>query len=164
MLNQDLENVVHSYVDKFNTWESLPDPKAIRRLVHRSDGDLIHRVCIALQMPHGLYTEIRTRFESNQTWLVSIPVNIATFKKLDTVLFHSVAHCWQTHAVFWLFIQNPQNIYHGCYTEIFEGSLLYQLLNIVTNEDFLQSDTTESATVYLGTDGSRQQIAVYHLV
>ena len=164
MLPQDLENVVHSYVDQFNAWESLPDPKAIRRLVHRSDADLIRRVCIALNTPQGLYTEIRTRFESNQTWLVSIPVNIAMFKKLDKVLARAVAQCWQTHAVFWLFIQNPRDIYYGCYTQIFEGSLLYQLLSIVTNEDFLQSDVTESTTVYLGTDGSRQQVAVFHLV
>ena len=162
MLPADLENVVHSYVDKFNTWESLPDPKAIRRLVHSSDADLIRRVCIALEMPHVLYTEIRTRFESNQTWLVSIPVNVAMFTKLDKLLARAVAHCWQTHAVFWLFIQNPQNIYYGCYTQIFEESLLYQLLNIVTNQDF--SNTSESTTVYLGTDGSRQQVAVFHLV
>ncbi len=164
MLPSDLENIVHSYVDKFNAWESLPDPKAIKRLVHSSDGDLIARLCGALGMPQNMYWEILTRFEGNRTWLMSIPVTVEMFKKLDKVLARAVAHCWQTHAIFWLFIQNPQNIYYGCYTAIFEGSLLYQLLSIVTNEDFLESDPTESTTVYLGTDGTRQQVAVFHLV
>jgi len=164
MLPSDLETIVHSYVDKFNAWESLPDPKAIKRLVHSSDGDFILRLCAALQMPENMYCAIQTRFEKNQTWLMRIPVTAAMFTKLDKLLARAVAHCWQTHAIFWLFIQNPQNIYYGCYTAIFEGSLLYQLLTIVTNEDVLQSDVTESTTVYLGTDGTMQQVAIFHLV
>ena len=164
MLGPDLENIVHSYMDMFNSWESLPDPKAVRRLIHSSDRDFILRLCAMLQMPENMYFEIKTRFENNQTWLVSIPLIPAMVKKVDKLLGRAVAHCWQTHAVFWLFIQNPQNIYYGCYTALFEGSLLYQLLTIVTNEDFLESDITESTTVYLGTDGSRQQVAVFHLV
>ena len=160
MLPQELEDLITSYVDKFHSWESLPDPKAVQKLIRGSDTDIIRRVIGALELPMHMSWEILTRFETNQTWLLCIPVNQESFSRLDVLLTRSVAQCWQTHAVFWLFIQRPENIYHGCYTKMFEESLLYQLLNIVTIENI----PTERGNVYLGTDGPTQRVAVYHLL
>ena len=164
MLPQVILDIITSYVDKFNSWESLPDPKAVKRLIRGSDSDLLSSLCGILGMPEHMYLEIRERFERNQTWLVSVVLTVETVRQMDEILSRSISFCWKTHAVFWLFIQNPQNIYHGCYTSLFEGSLLFQILNIVTNQDFLVNSFTEPASVYLGTDGSRQQVAVYHLL
>ena len=160
MLPKALLEIITSYVDKFDFWESLPDPKAVHKLIRGSDQDIIRRVIGGLELPMHMSWEILTRFETNRTWLLCIPMNEVSFDRLDFLLTQSVAHCWQTHAVFWLFIQKPENIYHGCYTRMFEESLLYQLLNIVT----MENSFTEQGNVYLGSNGPTQQVAVYHLL
>ena len=138
MLPQDLINLIHGYVDKFNFWESLPNPKRIQRLASRSNRDLVTRLTLAPFLPpHLIHRPVFT---------FGFELTPETVSHIENALCGSVELCWQTSALFWLFIENEETIYHGCFTKIFEESLFYQLVNIIS---LSPSEATELGFLYL---------------
>lgn len=156
MLCKDITDLITSFVDTFDYWESLPELKAIRKLVLRSDRDLLERISELLALPMEFINELH----ENEPFVVAVNLTPQRFKTLDLILLDSMNDCWQTSVVFWLFIAKKDNIYHGGFTKIFESSFLFQILNIITDEALL----SESATVYLGKSGSKRAGSFFHLV
>ena len=130
-----LLQIIESYVDKFNFWESLPNPKRIHRIAQKSNEDLVTRLTLSPFLPPHL---VRAR-----TFTFAFQVNHETIRQIEAALCGSVESCWQTSALFWLFIENEETIYHGCFTKIFEESLFYQLVNVIS------TGSTESNFLYL---------------
>ena len=160
MLCQDILDLITSFVDKFDYWESLPELSAIQRLVKKSDKDLLERISQMLFLPLEFIIELQRRNRHNEPFVLALNIDPHRFKALDLILLDSMNECWQTHVVFWLFIAKTENIYHGGFTKIFENSFLFQILNVITDESLL----TVSATVYLGKNGSRKAGSFFHLV
>ena len=151
MLPKVIKAIIESYVDKFNLWESLPDPKRIKALAQKSNADLITRLTFSPFLPY--------HFTTQRTFTFGFEVNAETISQIEAAVSGSVESCWQTSALFWLFIENNVTIYHGCFTKIFEESLFYQLINIIslrpkefTELGFLyliKNDCTSAAGLYL---------------
>ena len=137
-LPKDLLTIIHSYVDRFNFWESLPNPKRIQRLAQKSNEDLVTRLSLSLFIPPHIAETPRFTF--------AFELNSDTLKQIEQALCGSVENCWQTSVIFWLFIENEETIYHGCYTKIFEESLFYQLVNILS---LTPEDATGLGFLYL---------------
>jgi len=138
MLPRDLLDLVQSYVDKFNFWESLPDPKRIQKLASKSNNDLVTRLTLSPFLP--------PHFVNLQKFTFGFQLTPEIVKNIDDALCGSVENCWQTSALFWLFIENEETIYHGCFTRIFEESLFYQLVNIIS---LTPNEATELGFLYL---------------
>ena len=155
MLCKDIENLITGFVDTFDDWESLPELKSVQRLVTKSDTNLLKLVCLALELPFPVLHSLMILDKKEQSFMIVLQMTPARYLALDSALAHSMDICWQTASVFWLFIAKPDNIYHGGYTNIFERSLLYQLLNIVTS--------TEEGSVCLGRTWTTEVECVFHL-
>jgi len=138
VLPKDLLEIIHSYVDRFNFWESLPSPKRIQRLAQKSDLDLVTRLSLSPFLPPHLI--------NTSTFTFAFQLDTDNLKQIEEALCGSVENCWQTSVIFWLFIENEETIYHGCYTKIFEESLFYQLVNILS---LTPEDATGLGFLYL---------------
>ena len=124
LLPSDLLKLIDSFVDKFNFWESLPNPKKIHRLAQKSNQDLLTRLCLSFFLPPD--------FVTTSSFTFGFQLNSDNLKHIETALHGSVENCWQTSVLFWLFVEKKETIYHGCFTKIFEESLFYQLVNILS--------------------------------
>ena len=60
------------------------------------------------------------------------PVPSLLVTDLNKVIIFSMHGHYATYALFWLFIKREPNLYHGPYAKIFEESLLFSLIRIVT--------------------------------
>ena len=138
MLPTELFDLIHSFVDKFNLWESLPDPKRIKKLAAKSNHDLVTRLTLSPFLPN--------HFVSRPKFTFGFEVSSENVKHIENAICGSVECCWQTSALFWLFIENETTMYHGCYTQIFENSLFYQLVNIIS---LTPEEATELGFLYL---------------
>ena len=138
VLPRDLLEIIHSYVDRFNFWESLPNPKRIQRLANKSNQDLVTRLSLSPFLPPHLV--------NTPTFTFAFQLDVDTLKQIEAALCGSVECCWQTSVIFWLFVENEETIYHGCYTKIFEESLFYQLVNIIS---LTPEDATGLGFLYL---------------
>jgi len=137
-LPKDLLDLIQTYVDKFNLWESLPDPKSIKRLASKSNKDLVTRLTLSPFLP--------AHFVTRPSFTFAFELSPETIQNIEDALSGSVENCWQTSALFWLFIENEETIYHGCFTKIFEESLFYQLVNIIS---LTPNEATELGFLYL---------------
>ena len=152
MLPQDLLNIIDSYVETFNSWECLPDPKSIRKLACRSNKDLTIRLAKHLSVPDHLMLSNEFTF--------AFQLSDENIELIEASVSESVMNCWQTSALFWLFIENENTLFHGCYTEIFENSLFYQLINILS----LSPETiTELGFLYLSKNQLSKEAGIFRL-
>ena len=124
MLPKELYDLIMSYVDKFNLWESLPAPKRIRKLASKSNQDLVTRLTLFPFLP--------PIFTTRPEFTFGFELTSENMKIIENTVCGSVECCWQTSALFWLFIENNTTLYHGPYTSIFEESLFFQLVNILS--------------------------------
>ena len=141
MLPPDLEAIVHSYVDKWNYWESLPSIKSIHRIVELSNQSLIcslvHRGFIP---PHVVRRGAGFSFAFHLTTY--------NHEIIENVLQECLNCCCHTGSVFWLFVSSSPSLYHGAYARIFEtNSLLYTLINLATMDP--TEETTETSFLCL---------------
>ena len=137
-LPKELYDLINSYVDKFNIWESLPDPKRIQKMASKSNRDLTERLTLAPLLPPHLLLRPSFTF--------GFELTSENMKHIENAVCGSVECCWKTSALFWLFIENSPSIYHGCYTKIFEESLFFQLINILS---LTPEEAIELGTLYL---------------
>ena len=132
MLPVDLEHIVFDYVDELTVLESLPDILAVRKLVVRSNNALI-RICTRLaNIPMIVILELFLRDDSDIPYLREFVMTAEILIKINSSLLFAMNTEFSCSSLFWLFIRREPNIYHGPYTRLYEDSLLFKLLNLVT--------------------------------
>ena len=125
MLPTDIEEIIHSYVDKFHYWESLPSVKSVHRLILKSNKSLVSSLVGNGFVPPHVISGVASF--SFAFLLTAHNVDI-----VESVIGECLNYCIHTASVFWLFIKSQPSIYHGPYARLFEQkSLLFHLINLV---------------------------------
>ena len=133
MLPQVILDIIDDYVQAFDLVESLPSIRAIRGVILKSNGNLIRIATHVLQIPMPVMMEIVLQEEFNTEYIRMIISNPELIMKFDDVITISMMSHFATPALFWLFVQKTPTLYFGPYGVMFEQSLLFKLINIITN-------------------------------
>ena len=133
MLPVELENLINDYANQMADLESLPEPKAVFDLIQKSNRSLIQVGTSHYNIPLPVLMEIHLRNDFRVPLILNFQFTPESIQDLDDALGLCALHDWATSSVFWLFIQREPNLYHGPYSRLFEESLLFKLLNVVTS-------------------------------
>ena len=133
MLPQVILDIIDDYVQAFDLVESLPSIRAIRGVILKSNGNLIRIATHVLQIPMPVMMEIVLQEEFNTEYIRMIISNPELIMKFDDVITISMMSHFATPALFWLFVQKTPTLYFGPYAVMFEQSLLFKLINIITS-------------------------------
>ena len=133
MLPMDVENLIHEYAKEMGDLESLPEPRAIIELANKSNRTLIAIAHNHFGIPLHVLMEIHLREDFNEPIFVDFHLSPAAINDFDETVSLCILRNWATSSLFWLFILREPSIYHGPYAQIFEQSLLFKLLNVITS-------------------------------
>ena len=133
MLPLEIENLIHEYAIELGNAENLPEPRAVRELIRKSNRALIAVGNGHFSIPMAVLMEIHLREDINIPLFVTFDLSPGAILDMDNLLSYCMNHDFATSSVFWLFILREPNIYHGPYSRLFEQSLLHKLLNFVTS-------------------------------
>ena len=133
MLPLEIEELIQDYANQMANLESLPELKAIFDLIQKSNQSLVEVGTSHYNIPLPVLMEIHLRDDFMVPLVVNFQFTPQAVQDLDDTLGLCVIHDWATSSVFWLFIQREPNLYHGPYAALFEDSLLFKLLNVVTS-------------------------------
>ena len=133
ILPKDLLDIVESYVDAFEIYESLPEVSAIRRLILDSNKNLMTIATSGLDIPISVMMQLILRDEFNPEYIELLEENNDLLRILDDVITTSMMTHYSTPALFWLFVQKTPNLYFGPYGVMFEQSLLFKLITVITS-------------------------------
>ena len=126
MLPTDIEEIIHSYVDKFHYWESLPSLKSVHRLILKSNQSLVSGLVTHGFVPPHVISGVKS-------FSFAFLLTEHNCDIVENVIGECLNYCIHTASVFWLFIKSQPSIYHGPYARLFEShSLLFHLINLVT--------------------------------
>ena len=129
MLPKDLASIVEDYIADIHQLENLPEVRSVRRLALKSDRFLIHNANVLFEVPTHVLIEIVHLEQHHSTFFVDTDI----VNKLHHLLVLAMNTNMATSSLFWLFIIREPNLYFGAYSTVFESSLLFKLLNIVTS-------------------------------
>jgi len=132
-LPKDLMNIIENYVEAFEIHESLPEVSAIRRLILDSNKNLMTIATRGLEVPTSVMMELILRDEFNPEYIHFLEGNNDLIRILDDVITNSMMSHYSTPALFWLFVQKTPTLYFGPYGVMFEQSLLFKLISIITS-------------------------------
>ena len=132
MLPLEIEQIIEEYSTQIDQLESLPEISAIKRLVTRSNHHLISTATQLLSIPMSIMMEIVCREEFNEPYLLYIQNTARLITDFNTCLIFSFNNDFATSSLFWVYIIRDPNLYFGAYTSLFEESLLFKLVNFVT--------------------------------
>ena len=122
MLPRDILDIIDSYIDRFNYWESLPSVSAIKRLIRKSNEKLMKLMVISRFIPPHVTNPRQFTF--------IFALTSDNIDMLDRIVNRSIFYDPATSALFWLFIRSQPSIYHGPYARVFDqSSLLHHLIN-----------------------------------
>ena len=140
MLPSDIEEIINSYVDKFNYWESLPSMKSVCKLISKSNRSLVASlVKNRFIPPHVIQGITSFRF--------AFLLTKYNHDIVEKTIGECLNYCVHTSSVFWLFIKSQPSIYNGPYGRVFENqSLLFHLINLAS---MAPSEATESTFLCL---------------
>ena len=133
MLPLEIENLIHEYAIEMSNIESLPNLRAVRELIRKSNRTLITVGDSYFNIPLPVLMEIHLREDLFRPLFVRFDLSPGAISDLDNLLNYCMHHDYATSSVFWLFIRREPSIYHGPYITLFENSLLHKLLNFVTS-------------------------------
>ena len=132
MLPQVLLDIIDDYVQAFDLVESLPSLRAIRGLILKSNANLLRISTHVLLIPISVMMEIVLQ-DVNSHYIEMIVINTDLVAHLDDAITVSMMSHFATPSLFWLFVQKTPTLYFGPYGVMFEQSLLFKLINIITN-------------------------------
>ena len=135
MLPICIEKLIHDYAQEMANLESLPEITAVFDLVQKSNRSLVAIGNRHYNIPLPVMMEIHLRDDFRLPLFVNFQFTPQAIQDLDDTLAMCVLRDWATSSVFWLFIRRDPSLYHGPYAKIFEDSLLFKLLNVVTSLD-----------------------------
>ena len=133
MLPVEIENLIHEYALAMGDLESLPELRSVKELVNKSNRTLIAIANKHFGIPLPILMEIHLREDFNEPIFVDFMVTPEVVSDFDETVSLCVLRNWATSSLFWLFQIREPNLYHGPYARIFEESLLFKLLNVITS-------------------------------
>ena len=133
MLPVPIENLIHEYALAMGDLESLPEIRSVKELVNKSNRTLIAIANKHFGIPLPILMEIHLREDFNEPLFVEFMMTPEAVSDFDETVSLCVLRNWATSSLFWLFIIREPNLYHGPYARIFEESLLFKLLNVITS-------------------------------
>ena len=133
MFPVEIENLIHEYALDMGNLESLPEISAVKELVNKSNRTLIAIANKHFGIPLPILMEIHLREDFNEPIFVDFMMTPEAVSDFDETVSLCVLRNWATSSLFWLFIIREPNLYHGPYARIFEESLLFKLLNVITS-------------------------------
>ncbi len=133
ILPAEIEQLVHQYAIELCNAESLPELRAIRELIRKSNRVLISIGSSYFGIPLPVLMEIHLRENIDSPVFITFDLLPESQSDLDRLLRYCMHHDFATSSIFWLFILRQPDIYHGPYARIFERSLLFKLINFVTS-------------------------------
>ena len=133
MLPEVLLEIIDEYVAEFSVLESLPEIKAIRTLVIKSNNALTRIATRVIRIPVAVLMEIIFRDDFDVPYVTEIQINQQLIDDFNKVLMYAMVGNFATSSLFWLMIQRDPSLYHGPYAVLFENSLLFKLINLVTS-------------------------------
>ncbi len=133
MLPVEVENLIHEYALAMGDLESLPELRSVKELVNKSNRTLIAIANKHFGIPLPILMEIHLREDFNEPIFVDFMVTPEAVSDFDETVSLCVLRNWATSSLFWLFMIREPNLYHGPYARIFEESLLFKLLNVITS-------------------------------
>ena len=133
MLPVELEELIQDYANQMGVLESLPELTAIFDLIQKSNRSLVSIGNHHFNIPMPVLMEIHLRDDFSLPLFVNFQFTPQAIQDLDDTLAMGMLRDWATSAVFWLFIHRDPTLYHGPYAKVFEDSLLFKLLNVVTS-------------------------------
>ena len=128
MLPPELLNIIDQYVEAFDICESLPKISAIRRLILKSNQNLMKIATRFLGIPPQIMMLIIQIDDTTHT-----DINHALIFELDDCITTSLMTHFATPSLFWLFIEKQPTLYFGPYAVMFEQSLLFKLISVITS-------------------------------
>ena len=154
MLPVEVEEIIHSYVDHINYWESLPSVKTVSRLIEKSNQSLTDTLIANRFIPPHVVRHSRS-------WSFAFALTTYNHEVIERSLSECLNYCCSTSAVFWLFVSSTPGIYHGPYARLFENkSFLFQLINISAMDP---AETSESVFLCLQRSYHEPGYEVSHL-
>ena len=133
MLPVPIETLIHEYALAMGNLESLPEISAVKQLVNKSNRTIIAIANKHFGIPLPILMEIHLREDFSQPLFVDFLMTPEAVSDFDETVSLCVLRNWATSSLFWLFIIREPNLYHGPYTRIFEESLLFKMLNVITS-------------------------------
>ena len=131
MFPKDVLDIIETYVTQFDMLESLPEIASIQKLVTKSNHSLIMIATRLVGIPLALVMEIALT-DSSIPFLVDIDISRVLSLELNQTVMFSMNANFATSSLFWLFILREPNLYHGPYSALFENSLLFKMVNLIT--------------------------------
>ena len=128
----ELQNIILEYRNEMNELENLPEISAVQRVIDRSNRRLkkiaTEVASIPVEVVDAMLSWEDITLHPEYQFLVS------EFGRsvLDDVLTMTLATDYNTNVVFWLFILRTPTIYTGPFGAMFEKSLVFKIINLVT--------------------------------
>ena len=128
----ELQNIILEYRNEMNELENLPEISAVQRVIDRSNRRLkkiaTEVASIPVEVVDAMLSWEDITLHPEYQFLVS------EFGRsvLDDVLTMTLATDYNTNIVFWLFILRTPTIYTGPFGAMFEKSLVFKIINLVT--------------------------------
>jgi len=113
-------DLIYYYLGLFTVAENRPKLSAIRRLIHRSDNFLQNRVF------QWFYNQYGTLFPLHP-WLLLDSL------LLQEIMKAAVRDCRSSNYLIWLFITREPNLYFPPYSDLFNRSILSNMLKKIHN-------------------------------
>ena len=128
---KDILNIIEDYRMSFQIIESLPKMKGVQNLIDKSNMRLLQCANDILEIPSYILLELLhySTAEPPLTFLVASDLH----EQLNECLMYSLQTHHETGCLFWLFITRTPNIYFGPYATMFERSVFFKFLTLVTN-------------------------------
>ena len=129
MLPPELLNIIDQYVEAFDICESLPNISAIRRLILKSNKNLMKIATRFIGIPSVIMMHI---IQISEPTIITELNNTLIFELEDCITTSLMTH-FATPSLFWLFIEKQPSLYFGPYAVMFQQSLLFKLISLITS-------------------------------
>ncbi len=128
----ELSNIILEYRSEMNELENLPEISAVQRVINRSNRKLKKNAVEIASMPAEVIDALLSWEDITIHPEFEFLVSDFGREVLDDILTMTLATDYNTNAVFWLFILRTPTIYTGPFGAMFENSLVFKLINLVT--------------------------------
>ncbi len=128
----ELANIILEYRSEMNELENLPEISAVQRVINRSNRKLKKNAVEIASMPAEVIDALLSWEDITIHPEFEFLVSDFGREVLDDILTMTLATDYNTNAVFWLFILRTPTIYTGPFGAMFENSLVFKLINLVT--------------------------------
>ena len=123
ILPAEILKIIDDYVHTFSKWGEVPSLRRIRSLIRSSNARMMVEIAEFLFITPDLYLSPKFTY--------MFQADEQTILALETAVHLVMNTHWQTAALFWLFLENSDFLWHGPYIRMFRRSLFWQTLELI---------------------------------